>query len=467
MQTNWWKVLKENHIWFIAGLMVITGLVLLAFSFHQTVRIILDDQVMEETTFAIRPIDVLKEAGITLSDSDRVNPPLHRLFFSPKAIRVQRAQSYQVVSGSSIDIIDSVERIPANILQEIGIPLFPHDTLRLNGDMVNPYQALPKSKSFVLQFDQAKPINLLIDGTASTIYSSQPTLGLALAEADISIHPKDTLSLDLDTVLNNPTSLDIRRAREFSVSVGSAVISGLSSAQTVGEVLRDLGLSMQGLDFTTPSENSVLPANGKINLTRVREALVIQKVETQFTSSYSPDPNTEIDQYSVVQPGQVGLAITRSRIQYADGQEISREDDPSWKASDPQAGILGYGTKVVTRTEVVDGQKIEYWRKISVYATSYAPCKQGYDYCTTATASGVPLEKGIVAVLVSWYRDMKFQSVYIPGYGYGTIADTGGGIPGRPWIDLGFSEENYESWHFWTTMYFLTPVPTYIPYLLP
>ena len=43
----------------------------------------------------------------------------------------------------------------------------------------------------------------------------------------------------------------------------------------------------------------------------------------------------------------------------------------------------------------------------------------------------------------------------------------GGGIPGRYWIDLGFDDSNYESWHFWTTLYFLTPVPGYIPVVLP
>jgi 3D (Asp-Asp-Asp) domain-containing protein len=62
---------------------------------------------------------------------------------------------------------------------------------------------------------------------------------------------------------------------------------------------------------------------------------------------------------------------------------------------------------------------------------------------------------------------MKLQPVYVPGYGRGIIADTGGGIPGRYWIDLGYDDENYESWHFWTTLYFLTPVPGYIPVVLP
>ena len=467
MHPNWRKEVKENRIWLFAGLMVISGLLMMAFSFHQTVRIILDDQVIEEKTFAIRPIDVLNEAGINITEADQVSPKLNKLFFTPNIIRVKKAQALLVARDDIVDIVNSVDLIPANILQQAGIPLFPNDRLHINGDLVDPYQALPNNKSFMLQFDQAKPITLSIDGITSTIYSSQPTLGLALAEAGISIHPKDTLSLDPDTALLAPISVDIRRARQISVKVDSVLISDKSSAQTVGEVLHDLDLSLQGLDYTTPSESAPVPTDGNIQLTRVREALVIQKNETPFTSSYEPDPNTEIDQYSVVQPGQVGLAITRSRIKYENGQEISREDDPAWKASDPQAGILGYGTKVVTRTEVVDGQTIEYWRKISVYATSYAPCKQGYSYCTTATASGIPLKKGIVAVLPSWYRDMKFQSVYIPGYGHGTIADTGGGIPGRPWIDLGFSEENYESWHFWTTLYFLTPVPPYIPYLLP
>jgi hypothetical protein len=48
----------------------------------------------------------------------------------------------------------------------------------------------------------------------------------------------------------------------------------------------------------------------------------------------------------------------------------------------------------------------------------------------------------------------------------GTIADTGGGIPGRKWIDLGYEDDDYVSWHNWVTVYFLTPVPEYIPYIL-
>ncbi|MCJ7695468.1 MAG: ubiquitin-like domain-containing protein [Anaerolineaceae bacterium] len=458
---------KKYNLWPLALLMILSGLAMLTFSLRRTLLIQVDQEQRVVQSFAIRPIDVLNEAGITLSQEDIVIPPRQRLFFKSNTIQVIRAQSIQIVSEDLSVELQSPEKIPVNLLQEGGIAFYPNDRIMINGLEIDSYRPILIQNLGVLQFRKAQAVTLVIDDETIIFYSSQPTLGMALEEIEILIHPKDTLSQSLDTPLISPISLEIRRARELSIEVDGVLLNSRSSALTVGEALQDIGLSLQGLDFSTPDEQVPIPNDGKIKVIRVSEALVIEKEETPFTSDYQPDPNTEIDQYSVLQPGQVGLVINRTRIKYAEGKEISRDIDPSWQASEASKGTIGYGTKVVVRTAVVDGQTIEYWRKISVYATSYAPCKQGYSYCTTATASGIPLEKGIVAVLVSWYRDMKFQQVYIPGYGYGTIADTGGGIPGRPWIDLGFSEADYESWHFWTTLYFLTPVPQYIPYLLP
>ena len=103
---------------------------------------------------------------------------------------------------------------------------------------------------------------------------------------------------------------------------------------------------------------------------------------------------------------------------------------------------------------------------LSLYATSYSPCRSGGSKCSSGTASGEPARKGIVAVIPSWYAYMSGQQVYIPGYGYGIIGDTGGGIPGTNWIDLGYNDDDYVSWHSWVTVYFLTPVPANILYTL-
>jgi 3D (Asp-Asp-Asp) domain-containing protein len=45
--------------------------------------------------------------------------------------------------------------------------------------------------------------------------------------------------------------------------------------------------------------------------------------------------------------------------------------------------------------------------------------------------------------------------VYIPGYGFATVADIGGGIPGKRWIDLGYGEEDYQPWSKEVMVYIL------------
>jgi 3D (Asp-Asp-Asp) domain-containing protein len=94
-----------------------------------------------------------------------------------------------------------------------------------------------------------------------------------------------------------------------------------------------------------------------------------------------------------------------------------------------------------------------------MWATSYAAKFTGRTPGTVSygrTASGKYVTKGIVAIDLNM---MPFGTrMYVPGYGFAEAADTGGGVRGR-FIDLGFDDWNYESWHWVVTVYFLTPVP--------
>jgi 3D (Asp-Asp-Asp) domain-containing protein len=126
---------------------------------------------------------------------------------------------------------------------------------------------------------------------------------------------------------------------------------------------------------------------------------------------------------------------------------------------------LGYGTKVEVATATVNGAQIEYWRAVQMYATSYSPCRLGTSTCGSTTASGKQLEKGMVALPTNLYLTMQGQRLYIPGYGFATVEDACGGCGGQPMIDLGYTDNDYQAWHSWVTVYFLTPVPQNIVYL--
>ena len=42
----------------------------------------------------------------------------------------------------------------------------------------------------------------------------------------------------------------------------------------------------------------------------------------------------------------------------------------------------------------------------------------------------------------------------------------GGGIAGRNWIDLAYGDDDFTAWHQDTTLYFLTPVPADMVWVL-
>ena len=464
--------LTKYQNWLFPGalLMILVGLSLIWFGLMQTNTVIIAGEPVSVRTNALRASGVLRAANVTVGEEDRLLPVGDPWIWQPAVITIEPARDVLIKTPEDQVTLHTAERIPANLVSQVDVVLFPYDRVMLNGQVINPHVPLEEDGFFLLQVLPAVPVKLVMDGHQMTVYSDQPTLGAALEAASIRVTPQDWVSEDLLTPLDDDLAVTIRRARPVRVMVGETEVTGMTAAVTVGDALVDIGVTLQNLDHTEPPEDEPIPADGEIELFQVSEQVLILTDEVPYASEYVEDPNTELDQVSVVQPGQVGIFVNRERVQYANGEELWRDTPEGWQASEAADGLLGFGSRVEVRTAVVDGQEIEYWRKISVYATSYSPCRLGVPgLCNNTTASGLPVSKGTIAVTRSWFNMMKFQQVFVQGYGYGTIADIGGGSLyfNHYWIDLGYPDDSYRSWHHWTTMYFLTPVPAFYPAILP
>jgi len=457
-----------NYI--VIGLLLLLGIVLLRYGMTRDVVIFVNDEDQTIRTAALTVAGALRAAGIRLAEGDQVMPDPASWLGNQSVIQVNTAFEVSLHTPEEEQTFMTVERIPANILQEAGITLSAQDRLLVNGTPVDPDTPLDVEGEIMLQYTPTILIHLDIDGQETAIYTYQATLGAALADAGIQISTDDAISEDLLAPVTEAMTVTIRRARPVTVRIGETMISGETTAATVGEALQDAGIALQNLDYSLPAGDQPVPESGEIEVIQVREAVLLTTDEVAYENEYVQDPEALLGTYSVVEPGQVGIYVSRERVTYENGEEVHRILDDQWQASEPRDGVMGIGTKVEIRTEVVDGVTIEYWRKKTVYATSYKPCdNQGV--CHDGTAGGYPLQKGIVAVTPQWYSvpnglAMADLPVYIPGYGRAIIGDVGGGIPGTPWIDLAYRDANYVSWHHWTTMYFLTPVPDYYPAII-
>ena len=231
----------------------------------------------------------------------------------------------------------------------------------------------------------------------------------------------------------------------------------------------DLGVVVAGMDEVTPALHEALVDHMQIKVTRVSEVTLVDSTAIPYESISAPDDKLEIDHTRLAQAGKNGEYRKRWKVRYEDGQEVLRSLVDEWQAAAPVTRVMSYGRMIVPRTIDTEAGPLTYWRKVRMYATSYSPARSGTPRSAAwygRTRIGMPLRKGLVAV------DPKIiplhTPLYIPGYGVALAADTGGGVRGK-WIDLGFSDNDYQSYHWWVDVYILEPrsSPGKIVWVLP
>lgn len=348
---------------------------------------------------------------------------------------------------------------PAEFIRQAGISFGDHDRLLVNGIPTSIGKPLPNPAQFHLQVRHAHHIELFADGQNYVFLSSARTLGQALWENNIILHSTDFLSLPVQTPLNSDLKVTLQKSQPLRIIENGKEIELLSSAETVGQALTMAGFSLQNLDYSEPAENEPIPVDHVIKIVRVREEIQLQPTPIPFDSEYVANSEMALDTQEMVQPGEVGITMARVRVRYEDGRETNRVTEAEWISKEPVTQKFAYGTKYSVQTTSTPDGTIEYYRAVSVWITSYKDTG-------SRTASGKWPTKGDVAVNPNWYKYMKGSRLYIPGYGFGTVVDVCPGCVGKPWIDVFLPTAEYVSWHTTETIYFLTPVPTNLLWIL-
>jgi uncharacterized protein YabE (DUF348 family) len=369
-----------------------------------------------------------------------------------------------IIDDDQIIPIQTSERDPLALLEQTGITLNPNDRVLRNGLPVAPNEPIT-NYPITLQIRRAVPITIITPDAEKKLQSAAFTIGEALDEASLWLRAGDEINPPLHSLVSR-SPVSISPARALTIITNGNSTSIISSAPTAGEALAEAGIPLIGLDYSLPAEDELLPADGQIRVVRVTESLQLAQKPIPFESELQASADVPLDQTQILQPGEPGLTVQRIRIRYEDGEEISRFTEDETLVRPAKTRLMGYGTKIEVQAATVDGVQIEYWRAVQMYATSYSPCRSGTDRCYSGTSSGKSVRKGVVGLRQSWYLTMQGQQLYIPGYGFASVEDVCGGCVGRPWIDLGFSDNNFEPWHSWVTVYFLTPVPANVIYVL-
>ncbi len=454
----------RRRIWaFLLALLALTGL---AAGYRATltpVTIVIDGEERRVRTHQPSVELLLVDLNLALRSEDRVSPPLDTPLEGDTRVSIEHARPV-VIS------VDGFERIryvhgesPADLLAQEGVQLDAHDKL----DVRPPLVGDPHDTRFRLVVERAVPVVLEEGAVRTSFYANAATVGEALLQMGIALYRADRVFPDPATPLQSGMHIRLERSVPVSVQIDGHTLRTRTHRKRVGEVLADLGVVLNGQDYAVPSLEAALGDGAEIKVVRVTESVLVEQSPIPFETVWQANADMELDTQGLVQEGSPGVLERRIRLRYEDGQVVERRVEGESVVLAPSNRVMGYGTKVVVRSLQTGSGTVEYWRKFRMLATSYSASTAGvspnnphYGY----TATGIRMRDGLVAV------DPRVISlgtrVYVPGYGVGLAADTGGAIKGKR-IDLGYSDENLQLWYSWVEVYLLTPVPDRINYLGP
>jgi len=356
-----------------------------------------------------------------------------------------------LVDGQARDIAAG-DLIPAHMLANAAVTFTPNDRILANGIPVPLDRPLSGDGNFILQLRRAVPVTIFAPNGQVTISTAAFTVGEALRQAGLaSLGARDRIEPPANAFIANGMLINVAPARQMTVTAGDKTTTAYASAPTIFAGMAEAGIPLMGLDRSAPGENDALPADGQLRIARVNETIVGAYKTIQHETQLIVTTELEPPLQDVIEPGAIGLAFERTRIRYEDGVEVGRAAESETVIRQPQTRIA----------------RSSYWAAKQMYATSYSPCRSGVEDCISATSSGMTVQRGVVALYYEWYLALGGVRVFIPGYGIAVVGDVGGGFPDRrPWIDLGFSDADYEEWSGWVTVYFLAPAPIEIPWFL-
>jgi Tol biopolymer transport system component len=134
-------------------------------------------------------------------------------------------------------------------------------------------------------------------------------------------------------------------SRRITITADGRTWEVSTSAGTVGEVLREAGVTMGALDRTEPDRWTAVNAGMTITVIRVRQEDVRMTMPVPYEQQVIRDEGTPRGEMRLLQVGANGDEELTFRVTYEDGKETKRELVERRVVKEPQREVLVVGTR--------------------------------------------------------------------------------------------------------------------------
>lgn len=306
--------------------------------------------------------------------------------------------------------------------------------------------------AFLVSAAETKRVTLVVNGQTKVMHTRAERVVELLEDGGIAVHKYDKVSPALSEELEDGDRVVIEHAKPVIVSADGKTETRYVTADTVGEALEELHLTLDEDDKVMPAPDVKLAGNSFIHIVRVQTEYENRKVTIPYQTVTKEDANLDKGKQVVVQEGQQGVLIKRIQRVIENGVIVSETvvDENVEKPSVDKLVAVGTKKKVVAlsasspdiMTVTKNGITFPVKKVLkNVTLTAYSAGAEstgkeeehpqfGVTYTGTRVTEGRTIAVDPKVIPLGWW-------VYIEGYGLRRAEDIGSAVKGNK-IDIYF-----------------------------
>ncbi|MEK4484028.1 ubiquitin-like domain-containing protein [Psychrobacillus sp. FSL H8-0484] len=306
-----------------------------------------------------------------------------------------------------------------------------------NEDYLHPSVNTSIKNNLSIEWEQARQIEITVDGKNQTITTTADLVSEVLAKAKVQVNEHDAITPAADAEVGPDNKIAIEKAFELSLLDGKKETKVWSTSTTVADFLKQHNIQMNEFDRVEQEMDELVLPNSVIQVVRVEKVTDVVEEETNFAVETKKDDSLLKGKEKVVQAGEKGSVSRTYEVIKENGVEVSRNVMGEKITKKPTKKVVAVGTKVVTasvsRGESATAASTK-GNEFFVTATAYTAYCNG---CSGVTTTGIDLRSNpdVKVIAVDPNVIPLGSKVWVDGYGYAVAGDTGGAIKGNK-IDL-------------------------------
>ncbi len=241
-----------------------------------------------------------------------------------------------VVDGQSTQLHTTASRV-SDVLDDAGYRVGGHD-------LVAPAPNVEVHDGSKVIYKRGRLLHLDVNGARKDVWTTAPTVSDALMQLGYSTADFTSVSRAKRLALG-ATQITVRTPRLVTVVHDGKKQQVTTTEDTVGRLLSDLGIPYSSTDRLSASPDSVLTANQKIVVGRVKHRTVTTTIALPYSIKRSPDATIEKGVTRIVTSGLAGSAQITYSVVYVDGVVVGKTPVKTVVLSQPTTQVMKVGTK--------------------------------------------------------------------------------------------------------------------------